>query len=389
MTRPERATRRGQPLVFLGAVVLGWIGARTALWQDLAVPLTLPEPLSVLAGPLERPAQPGSAPKVVPAAVARPAAVAPVPIAPAPYHAPPITEPRPGAPLLQAPLPAFAPGGTKAVAAGTPQLAGTHQLAWLAGVAQLPVPLFVRDRLSGTDRTASLIPAEARTARLAPTGNGTRWSVDGWLLLRRGGAGLAPGGLPTPTYGASQAGAVVRYRLSPASAHRPALYLRATSALQAPRGEEAALGLAVRPLARLPVSLQAELRRTQFASGAVTRPAIGLVTELDRFTLPAGLTGEVYAQAGYVGGSGATAYAEGQARIERRVVTIGRGELRLGAGAWGGVQRGASRVDVGPGAVLDFPLGPGQGRIAADWRLRVAGNAAPASGPAITLSAGF
>ncbi|MEY4238629.1 MAG: hypothetical protein RL339_1230, partial [Pseudomonadota bacterium] len=111
--------------------------------------------------------------------------------------------------------------------------------------------------------------------------------------------------------------------------------------------------------------------------------------ELPRFTLPAGLAGEVSAQAGDVGGPGGTAFVDGQLRVERRLLRLGRSELRAGLGAWGGAQKGANRIDVGPSATLDFPVGGGQGRVSADWRLRAAGNAAPQSGPAITLSAGF
>ena len=113
------------------------------------------------------------------------------------------------------------------------------------------------------------------------------------------------------------------------------------------------------------------------------------MTELPRFDLPAGLSGEIYAQAGYVAGPNASAFVDGQLRVERRLARLGRGELRAGLGAWGGAQKGANRIDVGPSATLDFPLGGGQGRVSADWRLRAAGNAAPKSGPAITLSAGF
>ncbi|MFN9580154.1 MAG: hypothetical protein ACK56H_08805 [Novosphingobium sp.] len=76
-------------------------------------------------------------------------------------------------------------------------------------------------------------------------------------------------------------------------------------------------------------------------------------------------------------------------RAVLRIARLGQGELRAGLGSWGGAQKGASRVDVGPSATLDFPLGGGQGRVSADWRLRAAGNAAPQSEPAITLSAGF
>ena len=50
----------------------------------------------------------------------------------------------------------------------------------------------------------------------------------------------------------------------------------------------------------------------------------------------------------------------------------------------------ASRLDVGPTATVGWPLGPtGAARLGVDWRFRVRGNAIPASGPAVTLSAGF
>jgi hypothetical protein len=52
--------------------------------------------------------------------------------------------------------------------------------------------------------------------------------------------------------------------------------------------------------------------------------------------------------------------------------------------------RGAARLgDIGPSASLRFPLDGGSARLAIDYRHRIAGNAAPASGVALTLSAGF
>jgi len=376
--------RRGQPLIALGAVLLGWVGLRAALWEEIALP-GLPTPVAeavarVLPPVAQREARPVPTVAAAIAPVVRTPPSAPVPLAPPPVL---IAVPPPAS--LPSLPPEFAPAGGTGEA---PRVAAAHQLAWMAGVAQLPMPRFVMDRFSATNRTAALMPAEARQARVAPL-SAKRWSVDGWLLLRQGGVGTTAAGLPSPSYGASQAGAVIRYRLAPASAHRPALYLRASSAVQAPRGEELALGLSARPLARVPVALQAELRATQQARGTTWRPAVGAVTELPRFDLPAGLSGEVYAQAGYVGGPGASAFVDGQLRIERRLARLGRSELRAGLGAWGGAQKGANRVDVGPSATLDFPLGGGQGRVSADWRLRAAGNAAPKSGPAITLSAGF
>ena len=63
--------------------------------------------------------------------------------------------------------------------------------------------------------------------------------------------------------------------------------------------------------------------------------------------------------------------------------------MRLGAGAWAGGQEGATRLDLGPRASLRLRLGETASRLALDWRFRVAGEARPASGPALTLSAGF
>lgn len=67
----------------------------------------------------------------------------------------------------------------------------------------------------------------------------------------------------------------------------------------------------------------------------------------------------------------------------------GGAEVTAGAGVWGGAQEGSSRLDVGPSAAVSFRLGQARARLAADYRFRVAGEAAPASGPALTLSAGF
>ena len=114
------------------------------------------------------------------------------------------------------------------------------------------------------------------------------------------------------------------------------------------------------------------------------------VSELMPQKLPLGLVGEAYAQAGYVGGTGATAFVDGQLRVDRAVARTGRAELRLGVGAWGGAQKDASRLDLGPAANLGVSVSDAVfARVMVDWRFRVAGNAVPESGPALTLSAGF
>ena len=91
----------------------------------------------------------------------------------------------------------------------------------------------------------------------------------------------------------------------------------------------------------------------------------------------------------YVGGSFATAFVDGQGRVERPLGRFGEAEVSAGAGAWGGAQKGAARLDIGPTAAVTFRLGEARGRLAADYRFRLAGNAEPRSGPALTVSAGF
>jgi hypothetical protein len=216
----------------------------------------------------------------------------------------------------------------------------------------------------------------------------SRWSGDGWLLLRGGSSG--PLTAVGPSYGRSQTGAVLRYRLAESSGHRPVVYVRATRALQGPPETEVAAGLAARPFARLPVSVAGELRVTEGSAGREVRPAAFAVTELPPARLPGGLRAEVYAQAGYVGGRVATPFVDGQARIDAPVARLGKdAEVRAGGGVWGGAERHAARLDVGPSAMVSFRLGEAQSRVAVDYRLRVAGDAAPASGPALTFSAGF
>src|SRR5690606_35509676 len=121
------------------------------------------------------------------------------------------------------------------------------------------------------------------------------------------------------TYGRSQAGAVMRYRLLPGHSLVPAAYARVTRTLEGPRQDEAAAGLSLRPLPGLPVEVAAEARVTETADGRELRPAAYAVTQLPPVALPQGLRGEAYLQAGYVGGHFETAFVDGQARIDRRI----------------------------------------------------------------------
>jgi hypothetical protein len=221
-----------------------------------------------------------------------------------------------------------------------------------------------------------------------------RWSIDSWAFWRQGSDAAPVSQGRVPIYGASQAGAVLQYRLAPDARRDPRLYARAYQAL-VQRGErELALGASARPLGRVPVRVLAEVRYTDAAFDNVVRPAAFALTELPPADLPFGTRLEAYGQAGWVGGPGATGFADGQAAVTREVSGLGRRDgagprLSIGAGAWGGAQRDAQRLDIGPTMRLDLRVGEVPARLSVDWRERVAGDASPGSGLAATVSTRF
>jgi hypothetical protein len=215
-----------------------------------------------------------------------------------------------------------------------------------------------------------------------------RFGGDAWLLVRRD-LSRAVAAAGKPSYGRSQAGAVLRYRLALSSRHRPVAYARVTRALAGPREMEVAAGIGARPFAGLPLSFAGEMRVSDSRAGRELRPAIFAVTELPPAELPRSLQVQTYIQTGYVGGRFATAFVDGQARIDATVAPVGRNELRTGLGVWGGAQKQAARLDIGPSATLAVPLGRVQSQVAVGYRFRIAGDAGPSSGPALTISAGF
>lgn len=393
-------TRRGQPLLALVLLLGAWVSARAVMWEpnaaleiDLSAMidgLDTSDPVQAV-GPVSRPAaQPDMTAglSAMPEMPKSPAfAESEVPYLPAAPRLQPLTDvhsdhgPFPAPPRQAMPpahQPQFAPVPFRTTVG--------HHMLWMAALARVPIPA----DLTALPVEASANPRLTPVSGLAGQAGPKRWSVDSWVLWRRGSVAAATGGLLTPSYGASQAGAVVRYRLAPSSGLRPAAYLRTTAALNGSSERDAALGLQLRPVAQLPIALYGEARMTAVPGRTYVRPAVFAVTELPPFGLPLGLRGEAYGQAGYVGGRNATGFADGQLRVDGRLTGLGKGDLRLGGGLWGGAQKGASRLDAGPTLTIGQPLGAaGSLRLGADWRFRVAGKAAPGSGPAVTLSAGF
>ena len=152
------------------------------------------------------------------------------------------------------------------------------------------------------------------------------------------------------------------------------------------RGAEAAVGLDWQPT-RLPVHVIAERRIA--VDGGRGGTALFVIGGIDPTPVAAGFRLEAYGQAGVVLRDRAERFADGAARLTRTVVEAGELRLDVGAGAWGGAQRGASRVDVGPTVGAAFPVGGQRLRVALDWRQRVTGNAAPGSGPALSIGGDF
>ncbi len=414
--------RRGEPALALVLLLGGWTAARAVLWEPLTMAVENARQILHQNIPL----------KFVETTVAIPQAKHPqrrdFALTAAPYAQP--------SALLSASeiyadapeIPAVATGHIAALSDDVPRakapsppisataMAGAHQMLWMAAAGNLPLP-------EGLFRKADQpLPIEASSwtrgdsvqhtgtqGQLAlpiskPMVSSRRWSADGWLMWREGSAapGLAAAGIPS--YGTSQMGAVLRYRLTDGRKFAPAAYLRGTAALNglghlggANSGEKTvAFGLSVKPLMHLPLSLAVEGRIDHFSGGdTYLRPAAMVVSAIHPINLPTNSRAEIYAQLGYVGGgtagkAAATAFADGQLRVDHSLDRTGNGELRAGFGLWGGAQKGTTRLDIGPTATIALTShGSASARVAVDYRFRLMGNAAPSSGAAISLSAGF
>ena len=394
MTPNGRGSRlKGGPLIMLALLLTGWSAARAVWWENpfavLAPDLGLPRELAIanLPGSLD------------PFSAAADTAQATSVTGEELVDAGPTDAGAAAAPL---PLPFVALGGRTGQRrasgrdhrlAAAPEFPGNAALPASDGaVLALGVPGSAGD---GEPPLRSdpppFLPVPPREQAALTT---RRWSVDAWAFWRQGSDAAPISQGRVPIYGASQAGAVLHYRLAPASAHDPRLYARAYRALVRRGESELALGAAGRPIARVPLRAAAEVRYTDAAFSDTWRPAAFVVTELAPVMLPYGAQLEAYGQAGWVGGQDPTGFADGQASVTGEVRPIAglsdnRLRLSVGVAAWGGAQQDAQRIDVGPTLRLDLDVGDVPARISIDWRERVGGDAGPDSGLAATLSTRF
>lgn len=400
------AAFRGQPLLLFGVVIAAWGGARVVTWETPPTPYYGQDSVAIASLQPEavRPAMATSAPQDL------------VGIAWGDDRFGPYAAELPPSPLVprmrRRPTPRSARAALPWPNYGDPAFTRASYHAGASGPLRGPQPVAGRDMWAGAEGTNYSLPAATRAdsdpapgtageEQLAASGlamtpltgiagrlvNNRRLSVDSWMFLRQDSASV-PTGIGG-SYGGSQSGFVARYDLAPGSRFQPRAYLRASRALAGLQDSEIAAGLSVRPLANVPVSVSGEMRFYRTPSGEEFRPAVYAVTHFPPQSLPWGMQGETYFQGGYVGGQYATPFIDGQLRVDREFIRMGRFALRGGGGAWGGAQKGAERFDIGPALSLHFGDGRFNSRLSLDYRFRVAGDAAPGSGAALTLSAGF
>ncbi len=204
--------------------------------------------------------------------------------------------------------------------------------------------------------------------------------VAAWALLRGTGRGtipttsLASGG----TLGGSQAGARLTWRFNEAWAAS----LRTSSSVGGVRGAEVAAGIRWQPLRSIPIAFTAERREglgrfggrsafALFAEGGIYNRALFNKVYLDG-----------YIQGGVAGFDNRDLFVDGGATLTRPIWR----NISGGIGVWGAAQPGIYRLDAGPRLSMQVRRGI---KVHADYRQRLIGNAAPPSGPAITLAADF
>ena len=247
----------------------------------------------------------------------------------------------------------------------------------IAGAAATPIQPRQIAAASSADTPIPTPKAIAPGLPAPPSHN--RFSGSAWSLMRSDGApSLASGG----QLGGSQIGMRLFYTPGPEAL---AITARFSAPLSQPTGREAAIGIALRGRN---FGIIAE-QRFALDKGGRNAPAVFAYSGVSDVKLPGGVRLDGYAQAGIVGVKSPAAFIDGAIRLERTILSADKSSLAVGAGAWGGAQPGVSRLDIGPQVVAHIGAAGTNLRVSAEWRQSVAGNAAPASGPSVTVGFDF
>ncbi len=294
----------------------------------------------------------------------------------------------PTAPEPQEPVPDPAP----ALAAATPAppatpTAGDYATAAYAELAagnrRAAVGLFDMALAAGPDPRDAQWKAERK--RLT-----RRWSGEVFSLLRDPGTPGTVGPAALPVLGGGQSGASIGYKFNPLARRPISLTARLNSATGGgngadPASTQAAVGLRWQMVPA--VSLNVE---RLIAIGADARNDWQLRVAGGGSGTHGRWRWTGYGEAGVITGGDAFAGAQGFGGL--RVLRIKGSDVLAGAGAWGSYQTGtpdASALDLGPSVATRLPLGRWSLDMSADYRFRVAGNALPGSGPALTIATQF
>ncbi|WP_118858031.1 hypothetical protein [Sphingomonas mesophila] len=366
---------------FIGFALVAWVGVRAA---SLGM---FPGSTALVVPAAAKPTAPPVQNRAMVSPPAPPEAFAQQPYAAYPYSPPyPYPPPAPYPPYAIGPR---APGPTVVLPAswGAPivRLAASRPSAWELVV---PTPA-AAERFAELEpwpypAAATFVPRAAspptQPAAPPPSPKLDRLQLSSWALLRNGlgNSALAQGG----TLGGSQVGARLTYKFTPAIAAS----LRFSSSAGGVRGAEAAAGVRWQPFRTVPVALNVERRqrlgrwggRSDFAAfveGGVYQRPVALGFNLD-----------AYAQGGWVGIKHGDWFADGSAALTRPLWR----NLSGGLGVWaGGQSSGADtlfRVDAGPRLTYAVRRNV---RLHLDYRQRIAGDALPRSGPALTVAGDF
>lgn len=201
-----------------------------------------------------------------------------------------------------------------------------------------------------------------------------------WALIRQGHSRAdAPGLL-----GGAQVGARLVVPLK-----RDSLSVSAgvSAPLHARQGQEAKLGFSITPIREQSLEIIAE-RRFGLTSRTPSRFVIMAVGGFDSMRVSKGWQAKGYAQAGVAGMRKRMTFADGQITVTRPTDKAARSAIKAGFGLWASAQPNLARLDIGP--VLETRLEAKHPvTLSLQWRHRIAGKAAPSSGPALVIGTGF
>jgi hypothetical protein len=359
-------------LRFLALVVIGWAGIRAATLGKLPGAEMLGiERSEAMASP--PPIVPTEFPPIDPVEPQGPLATVAMPLAPQASYAPvrPITIP---VYYAASSAPGSLPGPTR-----------------LAGVLPEPGPAFYSpiptldewplSRIAASSmpqrRSTVIVAGESLPAKVSKL---DRLQLTAWALLRgRQGQPFGPSSLANGgQLGGSQAGARLTYNFT----RQIAASLR-TSSDVGRRGGEVAAGMRIQPVFGIPVWVTAERRQRigRYGSG---RNAFALFLEggVYQRPMPWRFSLDGYFQGGVVGVHRRDRFVDGALALTRPIYR----NFSAGFGVWGGAQPGVYRLDVGPRLSMAVRNNI---KVHFDWRQRLAGNAQPGSGPAITVASDF